>query len=80
MILINIYSIWVLCIVTINIISNYSGVIDMDYRGNVGVVVFNHLDKDFEVAHGDRIAQVYNFLYFFINFSFSEDYIFLSYL
>lgn len=35
-----------------------AGVIDSDYRGNVGVVTFNHGDKDFQVNKGDRIAQL----------------------
>ena len=35
-----------------------AGVVDADYRGNVGVVLFNHGDTDFEVAPGDRIAQL----------------------
>lgn len=35
-----------------------AGVIDQDYRGNVGVVLFNHADQDFEVKKGDRIAQL----------------------
>lgn len=35
-----------------------AGVIDADYRGPVGVVLFNHSDSDFEVKHGDRIAQL----------------------
>merc|ERR1711981_855297 len=38
-----------------------AGVIDADYRGNVGVLLFN-LDfmnnKEFEVKKGDRIAQL----------------------
>jgi len=34
-----------------------AGVVDYDYRGNVGVVLFNHLDKPFQVNKGDRIAQ-----------------------
>jgi len=33
-------------------------VIDEDYFGNVGVVMFNHADTDFQVAKGDRIAQL----------------------
>jgi dUTP pyrophosphatase len=33
-------------------------VIDEDYRENVGVVMFNHADTDFQVAKGDRIAQL----------------------
>ncbi|XP_060560844.1 deoxyuridine 5'-triphosphate nucleotidohydrolase-like [Ruditapes philippinarum] len=35
-----------------------AGVIDQDYRGNVGVVMFNFSEKDFEVKAGDRIAQL----------------------
>ncbi|KAI5730066.1 hypothetical protein M8J76_009624 [Diaphorina citri] len=35
-----------------------AGVIDEDYRGNVGVVLFNHSDQDFKVNKGDRIAQL----------------------
>lgn len=35
-----------------------AGVIDEDYRGNVGVILFNHSDKDFEIKEGDRIAQL----------------------
>uniref|UniRef100_A0A452HZW0 Deoxyuridine 5'-triphosphate nucleotidohydrolase n=1 Tax=Gopherus agassizii TaxID=38772 RepID=A0A452HZW0_9SAUR len=35
-----------------------SGVIDEDYRGNVGVVLFNFGKEDFEVKKGDRIAQL----------------------
>jgi len=35
-----------------------AGVIDADYRGNVGVILFNHSDKDFKVEIGDRIAQL----------------------
>ena len=35
-----------------------AGVIDEDYRGNVGVILFNHSDTDFVVKTGDRIAQL----------------------
>merc|ERR1712025_917178 len=35
-----------------------AGVVDEDYRGNVGVVMFNHADAAFEVKKGDRIAQL----------------------
>ena len=35
-----------------------AGVIDEDYRGNVGVILFNHSDVDFPVAAGDRVAQL----------------------
>jgi dUTP pyrophosphatase len=35
-----------------------AGVIDSDYRGHVQVLLFNHGDSDFELYHGDRIAQL----------------------
>jgi len=35
-----------------------AGVIDQDYRGNVGVVLFNFGEEDFKVNKGDRIAQL----------------------
>ena len=35
-----------------------AGVIDADYRGPVGVVLFNHGENDLEVKRGDRIAQL----------------------
>lgn len=41
-----------------NFIDVGAGVIDQDYRGNVGVVLFNHADVPFEVKKGDRIAQL----------------------
>lgn len=41
-----------------NFIDVGAGVIDEDYRGNVGVVMFNHADEVFEVKKGDRIAQL----------------------
>jgi dUTP pyrophosphatase len=34
------------------------GVIDEDYRGPVGVVLFNFSDFDFEIKKGERIAQL----------------------
>lgn len=35
-----------------------AGVVDPDYRGNVGVVLFNLSDTDYKVKKGDRIAQL----------------------
>ena len=35
-----------------------AGVIDADYRGNVGVVMFNHSKEDLVVKRGDRVAQL----------------------
>ena len=35
-----------------------AGVVDADYRGEVGVVLFNHSDVDHVVMVGDRVAQL----------------------
>ena len=35
-----------------------AGVIDADYRGPVGVVLFNFGENDFQIRKGDRIAQL----------------------
>lgn len=35
-----------------------AGVIDEDYRGNVGIVMFNHSQSPFKVSKGDRVAQL----------------------
>ncbi|KAI3905923.1 hypothetical protein MKW98_030498, partial [Papaver atlanticum] len=32
-------------------------VIDADYRGQVGVILFNHFDIDFQVKMGDRVEE-----------------------
>lgn len=37
---------------------NSPGVIDSGYRGEVGVILINHSNKDFEIKKGDRIAQL----------------------
>lgn len=42
-----------------NFIDVGAGVIDEDYRGNVGVILFNHSpENEFNVSKGDRIAQL----------------------
>lgn len=33
-----------------------AGVVDYDYRGNVGVILFNYGDEDFEVKKGDCVV------------------------
>ncbi|TMV10165.1 dUTP diphosphatase [Ruegeria sediminis] len=37
---------------------NAPGTIDSDYRGPLGVIVLNAGQETFEIAHGDRIAQL----------------------
>jgi dUTP pyrophosphatase len=41
-----------------NIIVVRGGIVDEDYRGNLGVILYNHSDIPFIVARGDRIAQL----------------------
>jgi dUTP pyrophosphatase len=38
-------------------LANGTGIIDSDYRDEVGVVLANHGEQAFEVKPGDRIAQ-----------------------
>ena len=35
-----------------------AGVVDADYRGDLGVVLINNPDHEFRVQQGDRIAQL----------------------
>lgn len=35
-----------------------AGVVDADYRGEVGVVLFNFGEEEFKVSVGDRVAQL----------------------
>ena len=37
---------------------NSPGTIDADYRGEVGVILINHSQKNFEIHRGMRIAQI----------------------
>jgi dUTP pyrophosphatase len=34
------------------------GIIDSDFRGELGVLLFNHSDISYTVAQGDRIGQL----------------------
>ncbi|PAF52653.1 dUTP diphosphatase [Helicobacter sp. 13S00477-4] len=36
---------------------NTPGTVDSDYRGEIMIILINHLDKDFVISNGDRIAQ-----------------------
>ena len=37
---------------------NTPGTIDADYRGPLGIIVINHGDREFQISHGMRIAQM----------------------
>lgn len=37
---------------------NAPGTIDADYRGEIGIILFNFSGKPFTIRHGDRIAQL----------------------
>ena len=39
-------------------VPNTPGTIDSDYRGELKVILINHSDEPFDVARGDRIAQL----------------------
>lgn len=39
-------------------IDTLAGVIDSDYRGEIGVLLINHGDEDFNYFPGDRVAQL----------------------
>jgi dUTP pyrophosphatase len=41
-----------------NFIDVGAGVIDADYRGPIGVLIFNFGDVSFKIGRGDRIAQL----------------------
>ncbi|RKO97545.1 hypothetical protein CXG81DRAFT_11021 [Caulochytrium protostelioides] len=34
-----------------------AGVVDADFRGPIGIILFNHSDQDFVARRGDRVAQ-----------------------
>lgn len=36
----------------------HPGVIDQNYRGDLGVLLYNHSDKFYNVEKGDRVAQL----------------------
>lgn len=40
------------------LIPNAPGTIDSDYRGEIQVILMNAGQSDFEIARGDRIAQL----------------------
>ena len=40
------------------VVLNSPGTIDADYRGEIGVILHNSGEYDFEVCSGDRIAQM----------------------
>jgi len=41
-----------------NNILAHPGVIDSGYRGDLGVLLYNHGDTDYEVKKGDKVAQI----------------------
>ena len=40
-------------------LSNSIGIIDADYRGEIGVIYDNISDSDYTIKAGDRIAQMW---------------------
>ena len=40
------------------VVANSPGTIDADYRGELGIILINLEAEDFEIGHGDRVAQL----------------------
>lgn len=40
------------------IVANGPGTIDTNYRGNIGILLYNSTDKDYKIEKHDRIAQM----------------------
>lgn len=40
------------------VVNNAPGIIDRNYRGNIGVILRNQTDSPFQIHAGDRIAQL----------------------
>jgi dUTP pyrophosphatase len=40
------------------VVLNSPGTVDSDYRGELGVILFNHGNVQYRVLHGDAIAQI----------------------
>jgi dUTP pyrophosphatase len=51
---------------------NTPGLIDEDYRGDVGVILINHGKYSFEIRNGDKIAQMVLVNYSKVNFELSD--------
>jgi dUTP pyrophosphatase len=51
---------------------NTPGTIDSDYRGEIGVILFNVTDTPFNITKGDRIAQLVLAKYERAEFNFVE--------
>lgn len=52
---------------------NGIGTIDSDYRGEIGVIIINLGNEDFEINNGDRIAQMVVIKYEQVNLVEVED-------
>lgn len=55
------------------VVLNSPGTIDSDYRGEIGVILFNSSEVDFEVKYSDRIAQAILCPVVKANFIFQDD-------
>ena len=55
------------------VVLNSPGTIDADYRGEIGVILYNSGEYDFEVCSGDRIAQMVIARYEQANFNLVEE-------
>ena len=54
-------------------VANSPGLIDEDYRGEIGVILINHSNDNFIIKNGDRIAQLVLTKYEKIEFNESKE-------
>ena len=52
---------------------NSPGIIDADYKGEIGVILINLSDKKYEINPGDRIAQMIISNFSYVNWKLVED-------
>jgi len=50
----------------------HNGIIDNSYRGDCGVLLYNHSNEDYTVKKGDRIAQLVVYPLYNLGVSFTE--------
>jgi dUTP pyrophosphatase len=54
-------------------IQAFNGIIDNQYRGDMGIRLLNHTDKDYTVKKGDRVAQLVIYSLIALEPSWSEE-------
>lgn len=50
----------------------FNGIIDNGYRGEIGILLFNFSNKNYQIKKGDKIAQLVVYNYNNVNVGFSD--------